>query len=93
LDIVHRLNYKLIKLNVSETGFCSSSGLRLAQPEGPTDRLSVLSPPPPFYLPEDGSRIQVFRNVVALLFYNLDDEYNPKEQFFILKINGPQKDD
>jgi hypothetical protein len=44
-------------------------GLRLVQPRSPTDRHSVLFPP--FYLKTEAE--SSFRNVIALLFYNLDD--------------------
>jgi hypothetical protein len=44
-------------------------GLRLFQPGDPTDRLSVSSPL--FCLKTEAE--SSFRNVVVLLFYNLDD--------------------
>jgi hypothetical protein len=53
-------------------------GLRLAQPGSPTDRFSVLFPL--FYLMMKAESI--FRNVVILLSYNLNDGQRPKEQFY-----------
>jgi hypothetical protein len=67
LDFVHSLNYKIIKVqrfgswillpsSGKKGGRRHGVGLRLAEPRGPTVRLSVLFPP---FLPEDRSRIQL----------------------------------
>jgi hypothetical protein len=55
-------------------------GLRLPQPEGPTD--SFMPPPPPQYLMTKAE--SSFPNDAILQFYNLYDGQSPKEQFNIL---------
>jgi hypothetical protein len=49
-------------------------GLRLAQPGGPTHRVSA-----PFFLPEDGRRIQLLKR--CSFIYDLDDGQSPRKQF------------
>jgi hypothetical protein len=94
---VYRLNYKIIKLQSfgslflppssvkkwkrTETLSVGPPGLRLAQLGGPAYRVSVLFP---FYLKTEAE--YSFRNVVILLFYNLDDGQSPREQFCRLQI-------
>jgi hypothetical protein len=94
LDFVHRLNYKIIKLQrFGSWILLPSSGKKggreqkayllgtLIEPASlRLDRLSVLFPL--FYLKTEAE--SSFRNVVFLYFYNLDDGQSPKEQFYIL---------
>jgi hypothetical protein len=61
---------------------CSCAGLRLPQPGGPADSLSVLFPV--FHLKTEAE--SRFRNVVVLLFYNLYDGQSPGEQFCRLEV-------
>jgi hypothetical protein len=57
--------------------------LRLAQPGGPTDRVSVLF----LFFPEDRNRIQLLK---CDFIYNLDDGQSPRKQFYKLVQGFPK---
>jgi hypothetical protein len=74
LDVVHRLNYKIIKLQRFRSWILlPSSGKKKGGKR--TESLSVY--------PNTEAEFS-FQNIVVLLFYNLDDGQSPKEQFYIL---------